>query len=57
MKVLEGDITDTHSDDRVDSIYMNEMFDLEDRRDDILKKSPHLQVWGFFFLVCLFSAE
>ena len=36
-------ITDAHSDDRVASINMNEMLDLEDRRDNILNKSPQLQ--------------
>ena len=36
-------ITDSHSDDRVDSMNMNEMLDLEDRRDNIRNQSSHLQ--------------
>ena len=39
----EGVITDAHSDDRVASINMNEMIDLDDRRDNILNKSPQVQ--------------
>jgi hypothetical protein len=44
----EVDITDgdVHSDDRVASINMNEMLDVEERREEMFRKGPQEQVGG-----------
>jgi hypothetical protein len=41
--ITDGDV---HSEDRIDSINMNEMLDTEDRREEMLQKVPQEQAGG-----------